>query len=158
MPAPPARAAANAASCSRNEKRWVMAGDVVQPGEAILAIYDIEHVWVTANLEETKLGAIALGDSVHTSVDAYPGRDFAGTVTLIGAAAAAQFSLLPPANASGNFTKVTQRIPVRISIAPPPEAPTDPPVLLLPGMFVEVHIRVGSAARAARTPAEQPGP
>ncbi len=136
-------------------KRWVMTGDVVQPGEAIVAIYDIEHIWVTANLEETKLGRLALGDSVHLSVDAYPGRDFVGTVTLIGAAAAAQFSLLPPANASGNFTKVTQRIPIRISIAQPPGTQADAPVLLLPGMFVEVHVRVGTGgpARAAARPA-----
>ena len=139
-------------------KRWVMAGDVVQPGEAILSIYDIQHVWVTANLEETKLAGIALGDSVRIAVDAYPGRTFLGTVTLIGAAAAAQFSLLPPANASGNFTKVTQRIPIRVSIAQAPGAPADPPALLLPGMFVEVYVRVGSAPHATRTPPERPGP
>jgi membrane fusion protein (multidrug efflux system) len=138
-------------------KRWVLAGDVIQPGEAILAIYDVEHVWVTANLEETKLGRIALGDSVHVAVDAYPGRDFVGTVTLIGAAAAAQFSLLPPAQASGNFTKVTQRIPIRISIARPSGARADPTVPLLPGMFVEVHVRVGARGPARAVPA-QPGP
>ena len=138
-------------------KRWVLTGDVVQPGEAIVAIYDIEHVWVTANLEETKLGDISLGDSVRITADAYPGRAFVGTVTLIGAAAAAQFSLLPPANASGNFTKVTQRIPIRISIAQPPGAAAAPPALLLPGMFVEVYVRVGSAP-AARRPPEPPGP
>jgi membrane fusion protein (multidrug efflux system) len=131
-------------------KRWVVAGDVVQPGQPILAIYDLQHVWVTANLEETKLSRIGLGDSVDISVDAYPGREFVGTVTLIGAAAASQFSLLPPANASGNFTKVTQRVPIRISIGAPPEGatpgdgtPADPPILL-PGMFVEIHIRVGA--------------
>lgn len=123
-------------------KRWVMAGDVVQPGQPIVAIYDVAHVWVTANLEETKLAAIRLGDSVELDVDAYPERSFAGTVTLIGAAAASQFALLPPANASGNFTKVTQRVPIRISIHE--KAPVPPqPALLLPGMFVGVHIRVG---------------
>jgi membrane fusion protein (multidrug efflux system) len=134
-------------------KRWVLAGDVVQAGEAILAIYDIEHIWVTANLEETKLGRIALGDSVDISVDAYPGREFVGTVTLIGAAAAAQFSLLPPANASGNFTKVTQRIPIRISIAQPSAARANATALLLPGMFVEVHVRVGTRGPARAAPA-----
>jgi len=124
-------------------KRWIMAGDVVQPGQPILAIYDLEHVWVTANLEETKLADIQLGDSVDLSVDAYPRRTFTGVVSLIGAAAASQFSLLPPANASGNFTKVTQRVPIRITIREAPgEASTAPP-LLLPGMFVGVRIYVG---------------
>jgi len=118
-------------------RRWVMAGDVVQPGQAILSIYDLRDLWVTAYLEETKLAAIALGDSVTVAVDAYPARPFGGTITMIGAAAASQFSLIPPNNASGNFTKVTQRVPIRISLHPPPAGDS---VLLLPGMSVEVTV------------------
>jgi membrane fusion protein (multidrug efflux system) len=118
-------------------RRWVLAGDVVQPGQAILSIYDLEDVWVTAYLEETKLGKIALGDSVTISVDAYPHRGFGGEIIMIGAAAAAKFSLIPPNNASGNFTKVTQRVPIRISIRP---AEGGDPALLLPGMSVEITV------------------
>jgi membrane fusion protein (multidrug efflux system) len=118
-------------------RRWVLAGDVVQPGQAILSIYDLRDVWVTAYLEETKLGAIALGDSVTISVDAYAGRAFGGEIIIIGAAAASQFSLIPPNNASGNYTKVTQRVPIRVSIHPPAEGD---PVLLLPGMSVEITV------------------
>ena len=120
-------------------KRWVLTGDVVQPGQPILAIYDLSDVWVTANFEETKLRDIHVADSVQISVDAYPGRDLTGRVAFVGAAAASQFSLIPPNNASGNFTKVTQRIPVRISIQHSP-AWDDAP-LLLPGMSVTVRIR-----------------
>jgi membrane fusion protein (multidrug efflux system) len=125
-------------------RRWVIAGDIVQPGQPIFTIYDLEHVWVTANLEETKLASISPGDSVRISVDTYHGRDFTGTVLLIGAAAASKFSLIPPNNASGNFTKVTQRVPVKISIDDPGPAGTPKDALLLPGMSVEVKIRVGS--------------
>jgi membrane fusion protein (multidrug efflux system) len=120
-------------------KRWVLPGDVVQAGQPILAIYDLSDVWVTANFEETKLRDIHVADSVQISVDAYPGRDLTGRVVFIGAAAASQFSLIPPNNASGNFTKVTQRIPVRISIQRP--SPRDDVPLLLPGMSVTVRIR-----------------
>jgi membrane fusion protein (multidrug efflux system) len=125
-------------------RRWVFAGDIVQPGQPIFTIYDLEHVWVTANLEETKLESISPGDSVRISVDMYHGREFRGTVLLIGAAAASQFSLIPPNNASGNFTKVTQRVPVKISIDAPDPANGSRDALLLPGLSVEVKIRVGS--------------
>jgi membrane fusion protein (multidrug efflux system) len=123
-------------------RKWVVPGDVVQPGQPILTLYDLGNVWVTANLEETKLGAIHLGDSVRIKVDARRGREFAGTVTLVGAAAASRFSLIPPNNASGNFTKVTQRIPVRISIKAARPDSAGERFTLLPGMSVEVKIRV----------------
>jgi len=122
-------------------RRWVMPGDVVQPGQPILVIYDLANLWITANFEETKIGRIHAGDRVTISVDAYPGRELTGTVQWIGAAAASQFSLIPPNNASGNFTKVTQRVPVRIAINRP-EPGKDDPVMLLPGLSVEVRIRV----------------
>jgi membrane fusion protein (multidrug efflux system) len=125
-------------------RKWVMPGDIVQPGQPILTIYDLKNVWVTANLEETKLASVAPGDSVRISVDAYPNRDFTGTVLLIGAAAASQFSLIPPNNASGNFTKVTQRVPVKISIDHVDPSGRSQDALLLPGMSVEIKIRVSS--------------
>ena len=123
-------------------KKWALAGDVVQPGQAIFTIYNNNQVWVTANFEETKLAAIHPGDPVEILVDAYGKNQFSGKVLLIGAAAASEFSLIPPNNASGNFTKVTQRVPVKISINhQSPNADEDPPVLL-PGMSVEVKVRV----------------
>ena len=123
-------------------KRWVLPGDVVQPGQPILTIYDLENIWITANFEETKLSSIRLKDPAVISVDAYPGIKFEGKVVLIGAAAASQFSLIPPNNASGNFTKVTQRIPIRISIEKPHPGGKYDPAILLPGMSVQVKIRI----------------
>jgi len=117
-------------------RRWVLAGDVVQAGQAMLSIYDLRNLWVTANLEETKIAAIRVHDSVDITLDAHPGRRFAGEITMIGAAAASEFSLIPPNNASGNFTKVTQRIPIRISLG---TGEGDP--LLVPGMSAEIRVR-----------------
>jgi membrane fusion protein (multidrug efflux system) len=122
-------------------RRWVLPGDVVQPGQPIFAIYDLADLWVTANFEETKIGQIHAGDRVMISVDAYPDHELTGTLLWIGAAAASQFSLIPPNNASGNFTKVTQRVPVRISIDRP-ELGTQDPLVLVPGLSVEVSIKV----------------
>jgi membrane fusion protein (multidrug efflux system) len=124
-------------------KKWVMPGDVIQPGQPILTIYDLENLWVTANFEETKLASIRLNDKALISVDAYPGIPYEGKVILIGAVTSSQFSLIPPNNASGNFTKVTQRVPVKISIETlqHPEGKYDP-AKLLPGMSVQVKIRI----------------
>jgi len=121
-------------------RRWVLPGEVVQAGQPIFALYDLADLWVTANFEETSIGRIHAGDRVTIVVDAYPGRAVTGTVRWIGAAAASQFSLIPPNNASGNFTKVTQRVPVRISIDRSAPGTGDPPTLL-PGLSVEVSIR-----------------
>ncbi|MEJ2678695.1 MAG: efflux RND transporter periplasmic adaptor subunit, partial [Gemmatimonadota bacterium] len=122
-------------------KRWVLPGDVVQPGQPIFTLYNLQGVWVTANFEETKLASIPVGAVVDISVDAFPNHHFVGRVVRLGAATASQFSLIPPNNASGNFTKVTQRVPVRISIGPGSGAPGDDPPTLLPGMSVEVTLR-----------------
>lgn len=122
-------------------KRWVLTGDVVQPGQPIFTIYDMKNVWVTANLEETKLGHIHLGDPVDINVDTYPGLKFSGRVFEIGSYTASEFSLIPPDNASGNFTKVTQRVPIKISIDDPATPGGAKPVLR-PGMSVEVSVRV----------------
>jgi membrane fusion protein, multidrug efflux system len=120
-------------------KRWLLPGDVVQPGQPVLTVYDVDSLWVTAVFEETKLRHLPIGTAMDLSVDAYPGRRFRGHVVLIGAAAASQFSLIPPDNASGNFTKVTQRVPVRIAIdGSPGAARADPPIRLIPGMSVVV--------------------
>jgi len=125
-------------------KKWALVGDVVQPGQPILTINDNAHVWVTANFEETKLASIHPGDEVQISVDAYGDSQFAGKVMTIGAAAASEFSLIPPNNASGNFTKVTQRVPVKISIRHEPKNQQVDTPILLPGMSVEVKVRVAA--------------
>jgi membrane fusion protein (multidrug efflux system) len=126
-------------------KRWVLTGDVVQPGQPVFTIYDQQNTWVTAQFEETKLGSIHLGSKVDISVDTYPDQQFEGEVYQIGTNTAAQFSLIPPSNASGNFTKVTQRVPVKITINPIDvngKAVSGKPFNLLPGMSVEVKIKV----------------
>ena len=123
-------------------RKWVMPGDIVQPGQPIFTIYDLQNVWITAYFEETKLEVIHLNDPTEIDVDAYPGHKFEGKVVLIGAAAASQFSLIPPNNASGNFTKVTQRVPVKISIGNPRLQSGQSEFRLLPGMSVEVKIKL----------------
>jgi membrane fusion protein (multidrug efflux system) len=123
-------------------RKWVVPGDIVQAGQPILTLYDLNEIWVTANFEETKLASIHPGDSVYISVDAFPGRKLIGKVELISAAAASQFSLIPPNNASGNFTKVTQRVPVRIALSNIESSDPGGRLLLLPGMSVEVKVRV----------------
>jgi membrane fusion protein (multidrug efflux system) len=126
-------------------KRWVLTGDVAQAGQPILTVYDQKNIWVTAEFEETKLGSIHLGDKVDISVDPYPDQKFEGKVYQIGTNTAAQFSLIPPSNASGNFTKVTQRIPIKISVYPVNSEYKEvsaKPFDLLPGMSVEVQIKV----------------
>lgn len=121
-------------------KRWILEGDIVQPGQPIFTIYDMKNIWVTAQLEETKIHDIQMNDVVEISVDAYPDQKFSGKVYQIGTNTAAQFSLIPPSNASGNFTKVTQRIPVKISITPE-NSNKELKFGLLPGMSVEVKIK-----------------
>ncbi len=122
-------------------KRWVLTGDVVQPGQPIFTIYDLKNIWITANLEETKLTHIRLGEPVEIDVDSYPDIKFHGKIFEIGNYTASEFSLIPPNNASGNFTKVTQRVPVKISIDDPANANNHKPILR-PGMSVEVSVKV----------------
>jgi len=120
-------------------KRWVLEGNVVQPGEPIFSIYDMKNIWVTANLQETDINAVKKASNVEISIDSYPDRQFTGKVLLIGSNTTSQFSLIPSNNAAGNFTKVTQRIPVKISIEP---ANKKEKVNLLPGMSAVVKIKV----------------
>jgi membrane fusion protein (multidrug efflux system) len=97
-------------------KRWLLPGDVVQPSQSVFTMTISKNLWVVAFLEETKISSIHIGQSVRFNIDAFPGVRFSGKVFLVGSNTASVFSLIPANNASGNFTKVTQRIPVRISI------------------------------------------
>ncbi len=121
-------------------KRWILRGDVVQPGQPIFSVYDVDNVWVTANFEETKLGEIRLNDPVEIDVDTYPDAKFSGVVFQIGNYTASEFSLIPPNNASGNFTKVTQRVPIKISVHQA-DSTGKGRLALLPGMSVEVKVK-----------------
>lgn len=113
-------------------KRSAEVGALVQPGQTLMSIVPDRGLWVTANLKETQLEHVALGDKATFTVDAYPGHVFHGHVVSFSPATGARFALLPPDNATGNFTKVVQRVPVRIAVDDPP----DPAHSLRPGMSV----------------------
>ncbi len=117
-------------------RRSVEPGELVQVGQQLMAVVPDTGIWVTANLKETQLADVSPGDSAEFSVDAYPDVMFHGAVQSISPATGARFALLPPDNATGNFTKVVQRVPVRIAVNDP--AAADHP--LRPGMSVEVTI------------------
>jgi membrane fusion protein, multidrug efflux system len=117
-------------------KKAVELGQLVQPGQPLMTVVPLEDVWVTANLKETETADVAMGDSADITVDAYRGRHFRGHVESLSPATGAKFSLLPPDNATGNFTKVVQRVPVRIAVDDPP----DPARPLRPGMSAVVDI------------------
>ncbi len=110
-------------------------GERVQPGQPIAIVYDPQEVWVEANIEETHIRDIRVGQPVELWVDAYSGRIFSGKVWQIGAATRSEFAIIPPGSASAHFIKVTQRIPVKISV-------DNREGLLKPGMMVVVSIRV----------------
>ena len=113
-------------------KRGLNVGQVVQPGQPLLALVAIDDVWVTANFKETQLRNMRPGQRATVDVDAYGGREFTGKVDSIAGATGARFSLLPPENATGNFVKVVQRVPVKIVL----DAGQDPEHLLRPGLSV----------------------
>jgi membrane fusion protein (multidrug efflux system) len=117
-------------------RKWILEGDVVQTGQPIFTIFDMQNIWITAQFEETRLALVTMGAQVEISVDTYPDIKLSGKVIQIGSNTASQFSLIPPNNASGNFTKVTQRVPVKISIEKGSSN-----VNLLPGMSVEVRVK-----------------
>ncbi|MGA2477212.1 MAG: HlyD family secretion protein [Spirochaetia bacterium] len=112
------------------EKVTLNAGDLVQPGQTILSVNNLDAIWVIANFEETKIGRIRVGAPVKINVDAYNGRPLVGTVDMIRA------GIVPSAFQIGDFTKTTQRVPVKITFSSPLDALT-----MLPGMSVEVKVR-----------------
>jgi membrane fusion protein, multidrug efflux system len=117
------------------DQTFVDVGEYVAAGTRLLMYHDPGSIWIDANVKETEFGRIKNGAAVTITVDAYPDREFHGQVARLGQAATSQFALLPSPNPSGNFTKVTQRLPVRIAL----EQTED---LLRPGMMVEVAIDV----------------
>lgn len=110
-------------------------GEYVRPGQRLLMIHDQNNIWVNANIKENEIRHVRIGAHATVSVDAYPGEKFDGKVVRIGNAATSQFALLPNPNPSGNFTKIAQRLEVRIDVAQRDH-------LLKPGMMVEVAIDI----------------
>jgi len=110
-------------------------GEHVSPGQRILMFHDPDQIWVEANVREVEVRMLKPGMKAEIRVDAYPGKVFAGEVFRIGQTATSKFALLPDPNPSGNFTRITQRLPVRIRLA-------DKDPALRPGMMVEVTIGV----------------
>ena len=114
-------------------KRLADQGQVVQVGQPLLIVNNPGEKWVVANVEETKVRRVHQGAKAKVEVDAFPDREFEGQVEFVGSAASSEFALLPSENPSGNFIKVTHRIPVRVSVK-------DPKNMLKPGMMVVVAI------------------
>ncbi|GAB3672475.1 HlyD family secretion protein [Salinisphaera aquimarina] len=152
------------------DQTFIEQGEYVSAGQPIVMMHDPKDVWIEAKMKETKIGDLKIGQPVAIHVDARPDTTYHGHVRMIGHAATNQFALLPDPNPSGNFTKITQRLPVRIAIDDGPRA------ALAPGMMVEVdvditaddatlarnrrkHEKTGSSARFGRldlqTPARQ---
>jgi membrane fusion protein (multidrug efflux system) len=113
-------------------RKTVEVGQIVQAGQPLLALIPLDNVWITANFKETQLTDMRPGQRATVKVDAYGGKEFKGHVDSIAAATGARFSLLPPENATGNYVKVVQRVPVKIVLEPG----QDPDHLLRPGMSV----------------------
>jgi len=117
-------------------RKQVEIGQLVAPGQPLLSIVADTGVWVTANFKETQLATIHPGQPVEFEIDAYGGCVAYGKVASVSGATGAKFALLPPDNATGNFTKVVQRVPVRIEVTKP--CPGDHP--LRPGLSTNVHV------------------
>lgn len=120
----------------------VREGQFVQPGQRLMTVVPVSAIYVTANFKETQVGLIRPGQSVRLEVDALPNLEIAGRVDSISPGTGAQFSILPPENATGNFTKIVQRISVRIAIDAPPQVRR----LLVPGMSVVATVDTRNAA------------
>jgi membrane fusion protein (multidrug efflux system) len=118
-------------------------GSSVSPGQTLVTLAQDGAIWITANFKETQLGEVRVGQPVEIEIDALPGRHLEGVVASISDATGASTSLLPPDNATGNFTKVVQRIPVRIALAPPKsDAEAEALKLLRQGMSVIVGVDI----------------
>jgi membrane fusion protein (multidrug efflux system) len=117
-------------------RKTIEIGQLIQAGQPTMSVVPLDDVWVVANLKETEVKDVKPGDRAEIEVDSYPGHKFTGQVESLSPATGAKFSLLPPDNATGNFTKVVQRIPVRIKL----DGPLDAARPLRPGMSVTATV------------------
>jgi membrane fusion protein (multidrug efflux system) len=120
-------------------KKSVEAGNQIQAGQPLMAVVPLQDVWVVANYKETQIEKVKPGQKVRIKVDTYPDRAFEGRVDSIMAGSGSMFSLFPPENATGNYVKVVQRIPIKIVL----DKNTDPKHILRVGMSVEPTIITG---------------
>jgi len=109
-------------------------GNIVEPGQTLLTVVDSEHAWIAANIEETSVGDVKVGQLVHVSID--EGGELTGKISEVRASVASQFALIPSDNGAGNFTKVVQRVPIKVDLDPHPVRD------LRVGQSVEIKIRV----------------
>jgi membrane fusion protein, multidrug efflux system len=116
-------------------KKTIGVGQMIQTGQGIVQLVPTREVWITGNFKETQLAHMRSGQPAHATVDAFSGVTVHGEVESFSAATGARFSLLPPDNASGNYTKVVQRVPVRIKLKDVPAG-----VVLRPGMSVDLVV------------------
>ncbi|MEA2756052.1 MAG: rane fusion protein multidrug efflux system, partial [Aliidongia sp.] len=121
-------------------------GEFVQPGTRLMTIVPVQNLYLTANFKETQLRRIVPGERVLIALDSFPDTEIAGTVASISPGSGSQFSLLPPENATGNFTKIVQRVPVRILLDP------DNPLAgrLRPGLSVTATVDTRTAPAPKR--------
>ncbi|MBR1040603.1 HlyD family secretion protein [Bradyrhizobium viridifuturi] len=117
------------------DKTMAETGNFVQAGQWVMMVHDPDKVWVEAEIKETEVGSVVVGQPVEVTIDAYPDLTLHGHVQRVGNAATNQFALLPSPNPSGNFTKITQRVPVRVAL-------DQRDARLKPGLMVEVSIDV----------------
>ena len=131
--------------------KTVTIGQFVQAGTRLMSVVPLDRLYITANFKETQLALMRPGQPVEISVDALDGVAVKGRVESLAPGTGAQFSLLPPQNATGNFTKITQRVPVRVSIHATPEARR----VLVPGLSVTVTVDTRSARDELKVLREQ---
>ena len=140
-----------ASIAGRVGNKTVRVGQFVQAGTRTMSIVPVSQLYIEANFKETQLGLMRPGQPVKIEVDALPDVEIKGHVESVAPGTGAQFSLLPPQNATGNFTKIVQRVPVRIAVDADPQTRS----LLVPGMSVEVVVDTRSAKGALKRIAEQ---
>ncbi|GGY84532.1 HlyD family secretion protein [Marinobacter zhanjiangensis] len=120
-------------------RTFIETGEYLSAGQPILMMYQPDNVWIEAKIKETDVRNLSPGQEVKIRVDAWPDTDFSGRIQVIGRSATSEFALIPSSNPSGNFTKVTQRIPVRISVDKGDRS------LLSPGMMVVIAVNTRAA-------------
>jgi membrane fusion protein (multidrug efflux system) len=125
--------------------KGVQVGQLVKPGTLLLALVPLPHVYIVANFKETQLAGMRPGQRVRLTIDAFPGASLHGFIESFAPASGALFSLLPPENATGNFTKIVQRVPVRIALLP--DEPLRPQ--LRPGLSAVVHVDIREGVSVA---------
>jgi membrane fusion protein (multidrug efflux system) len=134
-------AVVKASIAGRVGDRTARVGQFVQPGTRLLSIVPVQNIYVTANFKETQIADMRVGQPAEISVDALGGRKVRGVIDSFSPGTGAQFALLPPENATGNFTKIVQRVPVRLRV----DADDETRARLLPGLSVTVEINTGAA-------------